>query len=53
MSPEFVGLIGVMVMLFLLGTGMWIGVAMGIVGFLGVFCIRGFEQALNMAGAIP
>jgi C4-dicarboxylate transporter DctM subunit len=53
MSPELVGLVGVMVMLFLLGTGMWIGVAMGIVGFLGVFCIRGFEQALNMAGAIP
>ena len=53
MSPELVGLIGVMVMLFLLGTGMWIGLAMGIVGFLGVFCIRGFEQAFNMAGSIP
>jgi len=53
MSPELVGLIGVMIMLFLLGTGMWIGLAMGIVGFLGVFCIRGFEQALNMAGSIP
>ncbi|OGP54417.1 MAG: hypothetical protein A2Y65_09540 [Deltaproteobacteria bacterium RBG_13_52_11] len=53
MSPELVGLIGVMVMLFLLATGMWIGLAMGIVGFLGVFCIRGFGQALNMAGAIP
>jgi tripartite ATP-independent transporter DctM subunit len=53
MSPEFVGLLGVIVMLFLLGTGMWIGLAMGIVGFLGVFSIRGFEQALNMAGSIP
>ena len=53
MSPELVGLMGVFVMLFLLGTGMWIGLAMGIVGFLGVFCISGFEQALNMAGSIP
>jgi C4-dicarboxylate transporter DctM subunit len=53
MSPELIGVIGVFVMLFLLGTGMWLGVAMGIVGFLGVFCIRGLGQALNMAGAIP
>ena len=53
MSPEFVGLLGVVVMLFLLSTGMWIGLAMGIVGFLGVFSIRGFGQALNMAGSIP
>lgn len=53
MSPEMVGLIGIVLMLFLLGTGMWIGLAMGITGFLGVFYIRGFEQALNMAGSIP
>ncbi len=53
MSPEMVGLVGVIVMLFLLGTGMWIGLAMGMVGFLGVFAIRGLEPALNMAGAIP
>jgi len=53
MSPEIVGLIGVLIMLFLLGTGMWIGLAMGIVGFLGVLSIRGLEPALNMAGAIP
>jgi C4-dicarboxylate transporter DctM subunit len=53
MSPEIIGLIGVLVMLFFLGTGMWIGLAMGIVGFLGVLSIRGLEPALNMAGAIP
>jgi C4-dicarboxylate transporter, DctM subunit len=53
MSPEIIGLIGVLVMLLLLGTGMWIGLAMGVVGFLGVFCIRGLEPALNMAGSIP
>lgn len=53
MSPEMIGLLGIVFMLFLLGTGMWIGLAMGVIGFLGVFCIRGFEQALNMAGSIP
>ena len=53
MSPETIGLIGVLVMLLLLGTGMWIGLAMGLVGFLGVYAIRGIEPALNMAGAIP
>jgi C4-dicarboxylate transporter DctM subunit len=52
-SPEIIGLLGVIAMLFLLGTGMWIGLAMGMVGFLGVFLIRGLEPALNMAGSIP
>jgi tripartite ATP-independent transporter DctM subunit len=53
MSPEIIGLIGVVAMLFLLSTGMWVGLAMGMVGFLGVLCIRGIDPALNMAGAIP
>jgi C4-dicarboxylate transporter DctM subunit len=53
MSPEIVGLVGIIVMLFFLGTGLWIGLAMGIVGFLGVWYIRGFDIALNMAGTIP
>lgn len=53
MSPEIVGLVGVVIMMFFLGSGMWIGIAMGIVGFLGVWSIRGLEQALNMAGSIP
>ena len=48
-----IGLMGVVAMLLLLGTGMWIGVAMGIIGFLGVCFIRGFGIALNMAGTIP
>jgi len=53
MSPEIVGLIGIIVMLALLCTGMWIGLAMGLVGFLGVIYIRGIDQALEMAGAVP
>lgn len=53
MSPEIIGLIGIVIMLALLTTGMWIGLLMGIVGFLGVLYIRGNEQALMMAGSIP
>lgn len=53
MSPEFVGLIGIIVMLLLLTTGMWIGLSMGIVGFLGVLYIRGLDQAFLMVGSLP
>jgi C4-dicarboxylate transporter, DctM subunit len=53
MSPEVIGIIGVFAMLAFLGTGMWIGVAMGVIGLLGIFCIRGIEQGLMMAGSIP
>ena len=53
MSIEVIGLIGIIIMLALLASGMWIGIAMGIVGFVGVVIIRGLGQALSMAGSIP
>ena len=53
MSPEIVGIIGIVLMLALMATGMWIGFAMGLVGFVGVWYLRGWEQALNMSGSIP
>ena len=53
MSPEIIGVIGVIIMLALLGTGMWIGLAMGLVGFLGVVIMKDWGQALSMAGSIP
>jgi len=46
MSPEIIGLLGVVVLLVLLDAGMWIGLAMAIVGFVGIFLIRGINQAL-------
>lgn len=52
MSPEIIGLIGILVMLALLGTGMWIGLAMGIASFIGIIWIRGMDQALVMIGSI-
>jgi tripartite ATP-independent transporter DctM subunit len=53
MSPEVVGVVGIFIMLALMATGIWIGLAMGLVGFLGIVYIRGIEQALMMAGSIP
>jgi len=53
MSPEIIGLIGIVAMLALFCTGMWIGLAMGVVGFIGVVLIRGFDLGLIMAGDVP
>jgi tripartite ATP-independent transporter DctM subunit len=53
MSPEIVGLIGVVLLMVLIAAGMWIGLAMAIVGFLGIVYIRGLDQALMMSGVIP
>jgi C4-dicarboxylate transporter DctM subunit len=52
MSPEIIGVIGTLVMLALLGTGMWIGIAMGIVSFVGIALVMGIDKALLMAGNI-
>ncbi|HJX03534.1 MAG TPA: TRAP transporter large permease subunit, partial [Dehalococcoidia bacterium] len=52
MSPEIIGVIGTLIMLALLGTGMWIGIAMGIVSFVGIALIMGIDNALLMAGNI-
>ncbi len=53
MSPEWVGIIGILIMLFFLAAGMWVGLAMGVVGFIGVVYIRSMKEALMMAGGIP
>jgi tripartite ATP-independent transporter DctM subunit len=53
MSPELVGLIGIAVLVVLLLSGMWIGVAMAIIAILGIGFIRGFAQAFTMSGIIP
>lgn len=53
MSPEIIGLLGVVVLLALLVFGIWIGMAMAIVGIFGIVIIRGFPQAMTMLGGIP
>jgi C4-dicarboxylate transporter DctM subunit len=53
MSPEIIGLIGLLIMIALLFLGMWIGAAMAMVGFLGYVFIMGFEPAFGVVAQIP
>ena len=53
LSPEMVGTIGLIVLVFLLFARMWIGFAMGIIGFLGFAYLGGFEPALNILATVP
>ena len=53
MSPEIIGVIGLVVLLILLFAGMWIGAAMALVGFLGFAAVRGFDSAFGVIAQIP
>lgn len=53
MSPEIIGLIGLLVMIALLFVGMWIGAAMAMIGFLGYVAIMGVGPASGMVAQIP
>jgi C4-dicarboxylate transporter DctM subunit len=53
MSPEIVGIIGLVVLLILLFAGMWIGAAMAMVGFCGYAYIVGIKPAFGMISQIP
>lgn len=53
MSPELIGAIGVIVLIILIMFRMWIGVALGVVGFIGIILLRGFDQALMVVGSSP
>jgi C4-dicarboxylate transporter DctM subunit len=52
-SPEIVGVLGIILMLALMLGKMWIGFALGIVGFLGLIYLDGFSQALAVLGMEP
>jgi C4-dicarboxylate transporter, DctM subunit len=54
MSAEIVGLIGVILLIvLLLFVRMWIGLAMALVGFLGILYLQGFKQAFGVIGTVP
>ena len=53
MSPELIGLIGIIALFICLAFRMWIGAAMALVGFLGLVALRGLTQALAVMGNIP
>ncbi|MFC1946194.1 TRAP transporter large permease [Chloroflexota bacterium] len=46
MSAEVIGIIGIVCLLVLLAARMWIGLVMIVVGFVGIFFIKGLDHAL-------
>ena len=54
MSAELVGMAGVVfVVVLLLFFRMWIGLAMALVGFLGILYLQSFKQAFGVIGTLP
>lgn len=53
MSPEIIGVIGLVVLVALLFARMWIGAAMALVGFVGYACIMGIKPAFAVISIIP
>ncbi len=53
MSPEIIGIIGVVIMIALIFMRVWVGVAMILIGFLGYACLAGWRHAFIIAGTEP
>ena len=53
MSSEVIGLIGIAVLFFFLALRMYIGMAMALVGFLGLWMLVGFEAGSSILGLTP
>jgi C4-dicarboxylate transporter, DctM subunit len=53
MSPLLVGLIGFLIMLTLKGLRSPIGLGLGLVGFCGVWFLKGFDTAIFVIGTAP
>jgi len=53
MSTEIIGFLGILTLIFLLFSGMWIGLAMGFIGFTGFAVVAGFTPALTLLKTVP
>ena len=53
MSPEIIGLLGIVILLIFIALRMWIGVAMGVVGFVGLIILRTMNVALGSVAQVP
>ncbi len=53
MSPIFIGIIGIFVLIFLIFARMHIGISMALVGFVGFAAIIGLEPALGVLRTVP
>jgi tripartite ATP-independent transporter DctM subunit len=53
MSPEITGVLGILLMFLLLALRMYIGMAMALVGFLGLWVLIGFDAGISILGITP
>lgn len=53
MSPELIGILGIVVLLILLALKMWVGAALAVVGFFGIVLLKGFPVAMSTLGSAP
>lgn len=53
MEPVHYGVIGMIALAVLIVLGVRIFVASGIVGFCGLWALRGFDKAVGISGHIP
>ena len=53
MSPEAVGLAGIIVLVMLLFLRVWVGIAMAVVGFIGFAILTNLEYAYSLMGTVP
>ncbi|MBR3242416.1 MAG: TRAP transporter large permease [Parasporobacterium sp.] len=53
MSPELIGVLGIVVLLILLALKMWVGAALAIVGFVGIIILKNFTVAMTVLGTAP
>jgi len=53
MNPEIIGALGILIMFVLLAMKMYIGIAMALVGFLGLCVIVGVDAGVNILGITP
>ena len=53
MNAQLIGVLGILLLFVLLGLRMYIGMAMALVGFLGLTLIVGFEAGSSILGITP
>ena len=53
MSPEIIGILGLVILIVLLLLRMWIGAATAMVGFFGYAYIMGIKPAFGVVAQIP
>ena len=53
MTPELVGILGIIILFILLASRIYIGIAMALVGFLGFSYLSGLSTGLALLGMVP